>query len=197
MTDSSGGTATTATLTVTIAAQAVLVAVTTASLPAGTVGSSYAASLAATGGTPPYTWTVASGALPPGLTLAAGGAVTGTDDRRLVHRDLQGDRQPRGERDLRADDRHSRLAVTPLSVKTTSLPNGYRYCSYRATLSATGGSGGYSWSLAAGSLPSGLKLSSSGVISGTPTRRITADFSVRVRDSGGRTATKTLRIRIS
>jgi hypothetical protein len=54
------------------------VVVTTTSLPAGTVGTMYAASLAAAGGIRPYTWTVTTGALPAGLALNPDGAITGT-----------------------------------------------------------------------------------------------------------------------
>lgn len=43
--------------------------VTTASLPGGEVGAAYSASLAASSGTPPYTWDIAAGALPPGVIL--------------------------------------------------------------------------------------------------------------------------------
>ena len=54
-------------------------AVTTTSLPAATLGAAYSATLAASGGTPPYTWAVSSGSLPAGLSLnAATGAITGT-----------------------------------------------------------------------------------------------------------------------
>ena len=54
-------------------------AVQTSSLPAGSVGVPYEAPLAAVGGTPPYTWSVTGGALPPGLTLGAStGIITGT-----------------------------------------------------------------------------------------------------------------------
>ncbi len=53
--------------------------ITTTSLPNGLWGGSYAASLAATGGTKPYTWTIVGGTLPPGLSLALDtGAITGT-----------------------------------------------------------------------------------------------------------------------
>jgi PKD repeat protein len=52
---------------------------TTASLANGTIGLGYSATLAATGGTVPYSWTIASGLLPSGLTLnAATGSITGT-----------------------------------------------------------------------------------------------------------------------
>ncbi|MGA3017034.1 MAG: putative Ig domain-containing protein [Bryobacteraceae bacterium] len=53
--------------------------VTAAPLAGGTVGSPYSATLGATGGVPPYNWTVSSGSLPPGLALgAATGVVSGT-----------------------------------------------------------------------------------------------------------------------
>jgi len=56
--------------------------VTTTSLPAATGGQSYTApALAATGGEPPYTWSVTSGSLPPGLTLdSSTGVISGTPD---------------------------------------------------------------------------------------------------------------------
>jgi hypothetical protein len=55
------------------------IAVTTASLPDGLWTSPYAQTLAASGGTQPYTWTVAAGSLPPGLTLnSATGVISGT-----------------------------------------------------------------------------------------------------------------------
>jgi hypothetical protein len=54
-------------------------AISTTSLPSGKVGVAYSASLAATGGTTPYSWTLTSGTLPANLQLnAATGAVTGT-----------------------------------------------------------------------------------------------------------------------
>jgi hypothetical protein len=53
--------------------------ITAASLPSGTVGTSYDQALQAGQGTPPYTWSVASGTMPPGLSLdASTGAITGT-----------------------------------------------------------------------------------------------------------------------
>lgn len=46
-------------------------------LPTGSKGFSYLTNLAAAGGTPPYTWSLASGALPTGITLSPSGALTG------------------------------------------------------------------------------------------------------------------------
>lgn len=54
-------------------------AVTTTTLPTGRIGRAYSATLAASGGTTPYTWSISSGALPTGLTLAAStGVISGT-----------------------------------------------------------------------------------------------------------------------
>lgn len=53
--------------------------ITTASPPVGTVGVAYSQTLVASQGTPPYTWSIVSGSLPPGLSLdSSTGAVTGT-----------------------------------------------------------------------------------------------------------------------
>ena len=53
-------------------------AIQTALLPGATTASAYSATLQASGGQPPYAWSIASGALPVGLTLAANGAIAGT-----------------------------------------------------------------------------------------------------------------------
>lgn len=53
--------------------------ITTTSLPNGHVGAAYSATLAATGGKTPYSWSLTSGTLPAGLALSAStGAITGT-----------------------------------------------------------------------------------------------------------------------
>ncbi len=56
-----------------------MLSITTASLPDGIVGTAYSATLAATGGSGTYTWSIASGNLPDGLTLdASTGTISGT-----------------------------------------------------------------------------------------------------------------------
>jgi Protein of unknown function (DUF4038)/Putative collagen-binding domain of a collagenase/Putative Ig domain len=66
------------TLTLTVAARTGLV-ISTSALPNGSIGLAYSATLAAAGGTTPYTWTLIAGALPAGLSLtASSGAIAGT-----------------------------------------------------------------------------------------------------------------------
>ena len=52
--------------------------ITTTALPGGMVGSPYSAALAATTPSPPLTWSVSGSGLPPGLTLAPDGTISGT-----------------------------------------------------------------------------------------------------------------------
>jgi Domain of unknown function (DUF4082)/Bacterial Ig domain len=86
----------------------------------------------------------------------------------------------------------------PLSVSTTSLPNGTQSMAYSQSLAAAGGTGPYSWSLFSGTFPSGLALSGSGQISGTPTILGSSNFTVQVTDSSvpAQTATQALSITV-
>jgi hypothetical protein len=82
VTDSTKGDAQSARRELSIAVVLPPLSITTASLLRGTVGGSYHATLAATGGTPPYRWSLSQGALAPGLRLSAdSGAITGTPSR--------------------------------------------------------------------------------------------------------------------
>jgi hypothetical protein len=69
------------------------------------------------------------------------------------------------------------------SVLTSTLPTGTAGSAYTAPLSATGGVSPYAWTITSGSLPAGLTLSPSGLISGTPTSAGTSTFAVQVSDS--------------
>jgi hypothetical protein len=72
---------------------------------------------------------------------------------------------------------------TPVSITTTTLTQGTVNTSFSAALAATGGSGTYTWSVSSGSLPTGLTLSSAGVITGTPTAAGLSSFTVQAEDS--------------
>ena len=80
-----------------------------------------------------------------------------------------------------------KLLTGPAST-VSSLPNATIGQGYFAQFNAIGGQPPYTWSLAPGSpgLPAGLNLSSSGLISGTPTGPAAIyDFTVRLTDSAG------------
>ena len=62
----------------TLTAQAAPLTIVTASLPGGTLGLPYVATLGASGGAPPYSWSLSSGTLPAGLVLSAAGVISGT-----------------------------------------------------------------------------------------------------------------------
>ena len=76
-----------------------------------------------------------------------------------------------------------------LTVSPTSLPNGTQGVAYSQTISASGGTGPYTFAVSVGSLPTGLSLNpSTGVISGTPTTGNTSyDFTIEATDSLGNT----------
>lgn len=81
-------------------------------------------------------------------------------------------------------------AYTPASVAIAGTPgNGLTGVAYSSSFTASGGYGGYTYSLASGTLPTGLSLSGAGVISGTPTVSGLYSFAVTVTDSFGSTAT--------
>jgi hypothetical protein len=72
---------------------------------------------------------------------------------------------------------------TPVTITTTTLAQGTVSTSLTVPLSATGGSGTYTWSVVSGNLPAGLTLSSAGVITGTPTTAGLSSFTVQAEDS--------------
>src|ERR1700680_879145 len=75
------------------------------------------------------------------------------------------------------------FAQSPVTITTTSpLPTATVGVSYSVQLNATGGVSPYTWT-ANTSLPAGLSLSQSGLISGTPTQAGSSVSSITVRDA--------------
>lgn len=171
--------------------------VTTATLPDATVGTPYSSSVAAIGGTLPYTWNVISGQLPAGVQLASStGALTGTPSGPAAISNITV--QVAGGDALTSSKALSLRVAAPVSVTTAALPGGTVGAAYSQTLAAAGGLAPYTWNLSAGALPAGLTLSAGGVIAGTPTAVGTASFTVRATDSGApqRLADKPLSIAV-
>ena len=89
------------------------------------------------------------------------------------------------------------VQAAPLTITTSSLPNGTASASYSATLAASGGTLPYTWSIS-GSLPVGLALNAStGAITGTPSTVGTFNFTAQVTDAAQSAATKALSIMIA
>ncbi|PYU53574.1 MAG: hypothetical protein DMG48_01050, partial [Acidobacteria bacterium] len=85
---------------------------------------------------------------------------------------------------------------TALKVGTASLPNASQSVAYSQALTATGGTSPYSWSVSSGTLPTGLSLSSSGTLSGTPTVAGAFPFTVAVKDAASASASASLSINV-
>ncbi|HUC56869.1 MAG TPA: Ig domain-containing protein, partial [Streptosporangiaceae bacterium] len=167
---------------------------------AGAVSVPYTAGLGYSGGRAPYTWSVKSGKLPPGLTLdKVSGMITGTPTRRgkfALTIKVTDSTKPAHET--------ATVPITitiaknpPLAVTKPALPLATQGIPYLTTLMATGGTAPYYWTVASGSLPAGLYLGSSGEISGTPTGKGAQSFTVAVTDSAAHPVTAKLRITLT
>lgn len=167
----------------------------TSALPVGTVGVPYSASLSASGGTAPLTWSITSGNLPSGLTLsAASGVISGTPAA------LGKSSFMVTVSDAKSLTASASLSITiegVVSITTLSLPGGTVGVPYSTTLAASGGLSPYTWSLTAGSLPVGLTLGVDGTIAGSPTVAGTANFTVQVADSEASPATATANLSLT
>lgn len=182
VTDSTNTTAT-ATLQLTIAAPLAITTLSTL-LPA-TLQRVYTSPLTSTGGTGiGYTYSVIAGNLPPGLTLSAGGTVSGTPASVGTYTFTV---QASDSGNNTATKQFSLAVATELLITTANLHGGVVGVAYSAAaLAAIGGTGsGYLWSVAPGSnLPPGLSLSPAGIISGVPSVEGSFTFTVRVEEQG-------------
>lgn len=165
----------------------------TSPLGATTVGAAYSLTFAAASGIAPYSFALASGTLPAGLTLNASGALTGSPTNTGTSNFTVRVTDSQGTNVTKAFA--LTVNVAP-SITTASLPNGNAGTAYSQTLAATGGTGAYTWSVASGTLPTNLTLSTAGVISGTPTVGGTFNFTVRVTDAANVAVTRALAITI-
>jgi hypothetical protein len=171
--------------------------ITTTTLPGVTKGTVYPSqTLTLTGGTSPFTWS-STGSLPPGITLSSAGVISGTDSTTTGTYSFTAIvTDSNGVSDTQA------LSITvnaAPSVSTSTLPAATQtQTTYSQTLTGTGGTTPYTWTLTTGILPLGLNLSSGGVINGTVSATaVTEPFTVTLTDADGVTATKALSITVN
>jgi hypothetical protein len=188
VTDSSAGPGTdTKDFNVTIRAAGGTIEITTTSLPDGTIMDDYIAGLAATGGTPPYTWSIISGALPHGLVMDSTlGTIYGIPT--VEHGTFTFTVQVKDNASP-AETTTKELSINinaiPVMIVTEALPTSPVTTSYNGQLDATGGTEPYFWSVTSGSLPTGYVLdNATGLISGQSVRpHQDYTFTITVDDS--------------
>ena len=162
--------------------------ISTSRLPNGQVQVAYAASLQASGGTPPYSWSLAAGSLPAGLSLdPASGAISGTPTTTgsasftVKVTDSTASAAQTATQDLTI------AITTALVILTNSLARAELGQPYDETLTASGGVPPYAWSIVSGTLPQGLTLEAgTGKITGTPNEAGDFNVTFQVTDSAAR-----------
>lgn len=163
------------------------VTVSPGTLPNGAVATAYSQIVTAGGGTGPYGFAITSGALPAGLTLSVGGALTGTPTAggsfnfTVTATDSSAFPGP-----FSGSQAYTLTITAPtLALPATPLVGGTLGVAYSAAITpASGGSAPYAYAVTAGALPGGLTLNAStGAVSGTPSALGTFNFSITATDS--------------
>jgi eukaryotic-like serine/threonine-protein kinase len=183
--------------------------ITTATLPIATDGVAYSATITTSGGAGTFTWTAAN--LPSGLSLSVPTATTalisgtpGAATSSVTSRATA----PRPPVTLTVTDTAGQtvskqftltVSAAPALTITTTPSTGTVGTAYSVQMAATGGTGSYTWS--ANTLPPGLAISSSGLISGTPTavntaKQVTTTITVADSNNASSRAEETLVIQV-
>lgn len=175
--------------------------------PAGTVGIPYAIRFRESQGSGcgpgRQTFHLDSGTLPPGLTLAPDGALTGTPLRPGRYRFYVQMREPADDPATCAGKRTEKqftlsVRVPPWVVSAAAVPPRSEVgVPLRMSLRAKGGTGVFAWSLVAGRLPAGVRLRASGALVGTPRAFGTYRLTLRARDTEARQATWSGTLRVA
>lgn len=169
-----------------------LTIVTRTPLPEALVNQPYNVTLQASGGTPPYTWSMPPGLanLPQGIVLSASGVLSGTPPPQSLEF-AGGLFQVQDAKGLTASTQLELVCAAPLTFNMASgLADGNIAIPYYLYLPMNGGIQPYTFTLAPGSdaMPPGITLdpvpSGEGLIQGTPAKPGAYKFVVQATDSG-------------
>ena len=173
-------------------AKSVINIATACPLAGGITGTSYSQKLSINGGVAPYTWSTL-GNFPRGLIISADGSIDGRPNDGGAYQFR-----------LQAEDAGGNKASVPcslivqravLSINSCPLPPGNFSAAYRQPLSVVGGMEPLIWT-STGRLPSGLFVSSQGLLSGVPSEAGDFIFQVGVKDGNGLTAAQECQLAI-
>jgi Putative Ig domain. len=153
------------------------------------VGATYTANMTVSGGKKPYTLSVITNTLPPGLTLDTTTNVISGTPTTAGNYQFTMQIQDGSKKDAIVTRDYSIVVAAQgnFVICSTNLPVGNRGKVYSDQIVAQGGTAPYLWGLSAGQLPPGLMLSATGTITGTPTARGDFAFTVAADDSTGTT----------
>jgi len=152
-------------------------------LSALTGGVAFSQALTATGGQEPYSFSVDGSTLPPGLTLSGAGVLAGTPTTVGEYSFAVTVRDGNNFESVKS---YTVTVQAPgVTISPATLSSGHEGQSYSVTLEASGGVGPYSFAVESGTLPTGLTLSTNGVLSGTPGSATVATFTVKATDAHG------------
>ena len=155
-------------------------------LPSGVAGTAYSQTMTATGGYSPYTWAITGGSLPAGLTFnSAGAVISGTPSASGSSAFVVQVTGTNGASSTGTFGIYVYPQGTPVIVTASPLPTGTIGPALQPDLLGHRGAIPYTWAVTAGALPTGIGLSSAGLLSGTPGTTGTFGFSVQVTGSDG------------
>jgi hypothetical protein len=157
---------TTATLTITVDPPDLVVSVP--AIPAGKVGEPFHLALSVSGALGNVSWSVVSGQFPDGVNLdATSGEIAGTPTTFGTTTALVQAQDSWGAFHTAVRTVTVTIAPASIQISTSALPAAVYHSRYEATLTATGGTGSYRWSVTAGEVP-GLAVDGSGLVTGEP-----------------------------
>ncbi|MEZ2347772.1 beta strand repeat-containing protein [Terriglobus sp. RCC_193] len=173
------------------------------SAPNATVGTAYSTTFALTGGTPTLKWLPVKGTLPAGLSFnTTTGILSGTPttvgSSTFTLQAIDSSDVPFTVTSTVTLKVNAGSTTNPPALQATgTTPDGTVNVPYVSVLQASGGTSPYNWSITSGTLPAGISLSATGVLSGTPTAAGTSTFTAQVKDAANATATLNLTLKIN